>query len=82
MDLTTKFEALEARTSDGIAAVRQAASDTRDQLRERIDQTQVQLDLARKDLGDSSAEAAETATNAWLQVKADAGVAATPVRAR
>ena len=49
MDLPTQFEGLENRTSAGLAQVKAATTETRQKLEQRIDQAQVDLDLARMD---------------------------------
>jgi outer membrane murein-binding lipoprotein Lpp len=49
MDLAAQFEALQKRVSEAASTVRAAASESRDQLKQRIDQAQVDADLARKD---------------------------------
>jgi len=49
MDFPAQFQTLETRTAEALASVRSATSESRDQLRARIDQAQVDLDLASKD---------------------------------
>ena len=82
MDFSTKFEELEKRTSDALATVRSAATESRDQLRGRIDQAQVDLDLASKDAKQEVGEAAERAQSKWAQMKADAKTRMDDVKAK
>jgi D-alanyl-D-alanine dipeptidase len=72
MDFSSRFEDLEKRTAAALASVKSAATESRDQLRERIDQAQVDLDLAGKDAEQKAGEAAERAQSKWAQMKADA----------
>jgi hypothetical protein len=72
MDFATQFEALEKRTADGLSAVKSAATESRAQLHQRIDQAQVDLDLAGKDVQQKASDTAERAQSKWAQMKADA----------
>jgi hypothetical protein len=74
MDLSTQFEALEKRTAEGLSAVKSAATESRAQLRQRIDQAQVDLDLAGKDVEHKVSETAGRAQSKWAQMKADATI--------
>ncbi|MGY4766797.1 hypothetical protein ACXC9Q_07745 [Kribbella sp. CWNU-51] len=82
MDFSTRFEDLEKRTSAALASVKGAATESRDQLRERIDQAQVDLDRAGKDAEQKAGEAGERAQSKWAQMKADATAKKDDVRAK
>jgi hypothetical protein len=82
MDFSTRFEGLEKRTSEALASVKSAAAESRDQLRERIDQAQVDLDLAGKEAKQKVGEAEERAQSKWAQMKADAAAKMDDVKAR
>jgi hypothetical protein len=47
-------------------------SESREQLRQRIDQAKVEVDLAAKDARQQVGEAAASARSEWAQMKADA----------
>jgi len=82
MDFSTQFEALEKRTAEALAAVKSAATESRDQLRGRIDQAQVDLDLAGKEAKQKAGETAERAQSKWAQMKADATAKMDDAKAR
>jgi hypothetical protein len=82
MDFSSRFEGLEKRTAAALAAVKSAASESRDQLRERIDQAQVDLDLAGKNAKQKAGETAERAQSKWAQMKADATAKRDDVKAK
>jgi hypothetical protein len=71
MDFTSQFQALEKHSAEGLAAVKSAAAESRAQLRKRIDQAQVDLDLAGMDVKQKGTETAERAQGKWAQMKAD-----------
>ena len=82
MDFSTRFEDLEKRTADALAAVKSAATESRDQLRGRIEQAQVDLDLAGKEAEQKAGEAADRAQSKWAQMKADAAAKRDDVKAK
>lgn len=82
MDFSAQFEALEKRTAEGLSAVKSAAGESRNKLRARIDQAQVDLDLAGKDVEQKAGETAERAQSKWAQMKADASAKMDDVKAK
>jgi hypothetical protein len=72
MDFSTKLDDLEQRAADAKAAAQAAVSESREQLRQRIDQARVDVDLAAKDARQQVGEAAASARSTWAQMKADA----------
>src|SRR5262245_52953631 len=82
MDFSSKFEELEKRAADGLAAVKGAATETRDQLKQRIEQAQVDLDLASKDVQDKATEVSERAESKWALMKRDASEKMDDVKAK
>ena len=82
MDLPKQFEGLEKRTADGLTQVKAAATESRQQLEARIDQAQVDLDLAKKDVKQKVGEAAGQTQSKWAQMKADATAKAEDVKAK
>ena len=49
MDFPAQFATVEKRASDALSSVKAAATESREQLQSRIDQAQVDMDLAKKD---------------------------------
>ncbi|MGH3117675.1 MAG: hypothetical protein ACRDQ2_11325 [Gaiellales bacterium] len=82
MDFSTQFQALETRTAEALAAVKSATTESRDQLHARIDQAQVDLDLASKDAKQKAGEATDRAKSKWAQMKADATAKRDDVKAK
>jgi hypothetical protein len=82
MDLPTQFEGLEKRTSAGLAQVKAAATESRQQLEQRIDQAQVDLDLANKDSKQKAGKASAQRQTKWAQMKADASAKVEDVKAK
>jgi len=82
MELTAKFEDLQKKSADANAAVKSAVSESRDQLRQRIEQAQVDLDLADKDAKQRAAAAGDRAQSKWAQMRADASSKVDNVKAK
>jgi hypothetical protein len=72
MDFSAKLDDLQQRAADAKAAAQAAVSESREQLRQRIDQAKVDLDLAAEDTRQQVGEAAASARSTWAQMKADA----------
>jgi hypothetical protein len=71
MDFSAQLDALQQRVVDTKAAAQAAATESRDKLRQRIDQAQVDVNLAAKDAQQQVGEAAASARSKWAQMKAD-----------
>ena len=72
MDFSAKLDDLQQRAADAKAVAQAAVSESRQQLRQRIDQARVDMDLAAKDARQQVGEAAASARSKWAQLKADA----------
>jgi len=72
MDFSAKLEELQQRAAHAKAAAQAAVSESREQLRQRIDQAKVDVDLAAMDARQGVGEAAASARGKWAQLKADA----------
>ena len=72
MDFSAKLDEFQWRAADAKAAAQAAASESREQLRQRIDQAKVEVDLAAKDARQDARAAAASARSKWAQLKADA----------
>jgi hypothetical protein len=72
MDFSAKLDDLQQRAADVKAAAQAAESESREQLRQRIDQARVDVDLAAKDARQQVGEAAASARSTWALIKADA----------
>ena len=72
MDFSAKLDDLQQRAAHAKAAAQAAVSESREQLRQRIDQARVDLDLGAMDARQQVGEAATGARSRWAQLKADA----------
>ena len=72
MDFSAKLDDLQQRAAQAKAAAQAAVSESHKQLRQRIDQAKVDVDLAAKDARQQVGEAAASARSKWAQMKADA----------
>jgi DNA repair exonuclease SbcCD ATPase subunit len=72
MDFSAKLDDLQQHAAHAKAAAQAAVSESREQLRQRIDQARVDVDLAAKDTRQQVDEAAASARSTWAQIKADA----------
>jgi hypothetical protein len=72
MDFSDQLDKLQQRAAEAKQAAQAAASESREQLRQRIDQARVDVDLAEKDVRQQVGEAAASARGTWAQMKADA----------
>jgi hypothetical protein len=71
MDFSGQLDDLQQRAAKAKQAAQAAVSESRDQLRQRIDQAKVDVDLAAKDARQQVGEAAADARSTWAQLKAD-----------
>ena len=71
MDFSAKLDDLQQHAAHAKAAAQAAVSESREQLRQRIDQARVDVDLAAMDTRQQVGEAAASARSTWAQIKAD-----------
>ena len=72
MDFSGQLDDLQQRAAKAKQASQAAATESRDQLRQRIDQAKVDMNLAAKDAQQDASAAAADARSKWAQLKADA----------
>ena len=71
MDFSTQLDDLQQRAADVKTSAKAAVSESRDQLRQRIDQAKVDVDQKATDARQQVDEAAADARSKWAQLKAD-----------
>jgi hypothetical protein len=74
MDFSATLDDLQQRAARAKAAAQAAVSESREQLRQRIDQARVDVNLGAKDARQQVDEAAASTRSKWAQLKADAAV--------
>ena len=74
MDFSATLDDLQQRAARTKAAAQAAVSESREQLRQRIDQARVDVNLGAKDARQQVDEAAASTRSKWAQIKADAAV--------
>jgi hypothetical protein len=72
MDFSAKLDDLQQHATQAKAAAQAAVSESHEQLRQRIDQAKVDLDLAAMDARQQVGTTAASARSKWAQMKADA----------
>jgi hypothetical protein len=82
MDMSHYFENLGQKLDASMAAVRAAAAENRQQLRQRIDKAEVDANLALKDTEQAVGKAATEARSKWAQMKADASTKMAETKAK
>ena len=82
MDFSAQLDDLQKRAAEAKASVQAAATESRDKLRQRIDQAQVDANLAMKDAQQQAGEAADRARSKWAEMKADAAAKMGDVKAK
>jgi hypothetical protein len=82
MDLAAQFEALQKRTSEATSAVRAATTEPREQVWQRIDQAQVDVNVTLTDAKQQPGQAANRAPSKWAQMKADAAAKREDVKSK
>jgi hypothetical protein len=81
MDFSSQFDQLNQRVTEAKAAA-QAAADSREKLRQRIDRAQADLDKAASDARQRVSEATSDSRGKWAQMKADAAARRDDVKAK
>jgi len=82
MDFSASLDELQKHATEAKSAAVAAAKENRDQLRQRIDQTHVDLNLAVKDVKQMAASTADSAQSKWDRMKADASAKMSDVQSR
>jgi hypothetical protein len=77
MDVAAQFEALHNHVSEASSAVQAAASESPDQLKQRIDQAHVD-----KDARQQTTQAADSTGGKWAELKADTAARMDAIKAR
>jgi hypothetical protein len=68
MDFSARLDDLQQHAAHAKAAAQAAVSESREQLRQRIDQARVEVDLAAMDARQQVGEAAASARSTWAQI--------------
>ena len=79
MDFSSRLDGLQQQVNDARTGVQAAATESRDQLRQRVDQAQADQNRAAKD---AQQHAEAPASSKWKQMKADAAAKMDDVKAR
>ena len=82
MDFSTQLDDLQQRATKAKTSAQAAVSESRAQLRQRIDQAKVDVDLAGKDARQQVDAATASARSKWAQLKADTAAKLDDVEAK
>jgi hypothetical protein len=72
VDFSAKLDELQQRAAEANAAAQAAASESREQLRQRIDQAKADVEQEASDARQDATAAAASAKSKWAEMKADA----------
>jgi hypothetical protein len=72
MDFSAQLEKLQQQANDTTASIRAASAESRDQLKQRIDQARVDANLALMDVKQQAEQTTDQVQSKLAQVKADA----------
>ena len=67
MDFSAQLEKLQQRVNEMVASVRAASAETHDQLKQRIDQAQVDANLGLMDVKQQAEQASDQAQSKWVR---------------
>jgi hypothetical protein len=82
MDLSAQLEKLQQQANETAASIRSASGESRDQLRQRIDQARVDANLALMDVKQQAEQTSDQVQTKWAQVKADASAWMDDIKAK
>lgn len=82
MDYSAKLDALQQSAEKARSDARAAATETQDQLKQRIDQAEVDVNLGVKVAKQRVGEAADRAQSKWAQMKVDASAKMDDIKAK
>lgn len=82
MDFSAQFDDLQKRVVEAKSAAQTAATESREQLKQRVDQAQQDLDQAVEETKHQGGQAADETRSKWAQVKADAAARRDDVKAK
>jgi predicted transglutaminase-like cysteine proteinase len=82
MDFSAKFDDLLQRVADAKAAAQTAATESRDQLKQRIHQAQDDVEVAVESTKQQAGVAADEARSKWTQMTADAAAQRDDINAK
>ena len=82
MDFSAQLEKLQQQTNETVASIRSASAESRDQLKQRIDQARVDANLALMDVKQQAEETSDQVQSKWAQLKADASSWMDDIRAK
>ena len=82
MDFSAQLEKLQQQANETVASIRSASAESRDQLKQRIDQARVDTNLALMDVKQQAEETSDQVQSKWAQLKADASVWMDDIKAK
>jgi hypothetical protein len=82
MDFSAQLEKLQQQANETAASIQSASAESRDQLKQRIDQARVDANLALMDLKQQAEQTSDQVQSKWAQLKADASAWMDDVKAK
>ena len=82
MDFSAQLEKLQQQANETVASIRSASAESRDQLKQRIDQARVDANLALMDVKQQAEQTSDQVQSKWAQVKADSSAWMDDIKAK
>jgi DNA-binding transcriptional MerR regulator len=82
MDFSAQLEKLQQQATETTANIRSASAESRDQLKQRIDQARVDANLALMGVRQQAEQTSDQVQSKWAQVKADASAWMDDIKAK
>ena len=82
MDFSAQLEKLQQQANETVGSIRSASAESRDQLKQRIDQARVDANLALMDVRQQAEQTSDQVQSKWAQLKADAAVWMDDIKAK
>ena len=82
MDFSAQLEKLQQQANESVANIRSASAESRDELKQRIDQARVDANLALMDVKQQAEQTSDQVQSKWAQLKADASVWMDDIKAK
>jgi len=82
MDFSAQLEKLQKQANETVASIRSASAESRDQLKQRIDQARVDANLALMDAKQQAEQTSDQVQSKWAQLKADSSAWMDDIKAK
>ncbi len=82
MDFSAQLEKLQQQANETVSTIRSASAESRDELKQRLDQARVDANLALMDVKQQAEQTSDQVQSKWAQVKADSSAWMDDIKAK